>query len=209
MAEWYRRKTWTKIDEEEFFTKLGRARKGSREQYLKIQAIELITTKDDSLIDIAETLLQKFLTDYPDDMFNRSSVLGSLGRIYQHKKNIEKASEYYKQAIAFEETFPRVKTNAYLEYAELVVKNKVITEYEFVGRIINDKIPSLMFPVEKYKAAAILSIIYNYWGKSDLANQFAKLAEQNANAETSGFRYHKYLGLVQKENRWLDKLVKP
>ena len=56
MKEWYRRKTWTKIDEEEFFVKLGRARKDKRAQYLKIQAIELVETKDKRLLKIAETL---------------------------------------------------------------------------------------------------------------------------------------------------------
>jgi len=42
MADWYRRKTWTKTDEEEYFAKLGRARKDGRAQYLRVQAIELI-----------------------------------------------------------------------------------------------------------------------------------------------------------------------
>ena len=46
MAEWYRRKSWTKTDEEEFFAKLARARKDGRAQYLKIQAIELVETED-------------------------------------------------------------------------------------------------------------------------------------------------------------------
>ena len=45
MADWYRRKTWTKTDEEEYFAKLGRARKDGRAQYLRVQAIELIETK--------------------------------------------------------------------------------------------------------------------------------------------------------------------
>ena len=59
MTDWYRRKTWTKIDEEEFFAKLGRARKDGRAQYLKIQAIELLYTNDKKLLVVAETLLKK------------------------------------------------------------------------------------------------------------------------------------------------------
>jgi len=35
MADWYRRKTWTKEDEREFYLKLGRARRDDRGQYLK------------------------------------------------------------------------------------------------------------------------------------------------------------------------------
>jgi hypothetical protein len=48
MKDWYRRKTSTKVDEEEFFTKLGRARKDGRAQYLNIQAIELVETRTTS-----------------------------------------------------------------------------------------------------------------------------------------------------------------
>ena len=38
--DWYRRKSWTKSDQEEFFAKLKKAKKHKRAQYLKIQAIE-------------------------------------------------------------------------------------------------------------------------------------------------------------------------
>ena len=67
MTDWYRRKTWTKTDEEEYFDRLGRARKDGRAQYLRVQAIELIETKEDNLLSVAETLLNKILTDYPDN----------------------------------------------------------------------------------------------------------------------------------------------
>ena len=60
--DWYRRKTWTSTDKEEFFTKLGRARKDGRAQYLKIQAIELVETKNKKLLEVAEMLLNKMLT---------------------------------------------------------------------------------------------------------------------------------------------------
>ena len=81
MTDWYRRKTWTKIDEEEFFTKLGRARLFNRAQYLKIQAIELVFTKNKELLKVAETLLKKMLAEYPDDNFNKRDALNTLGDI--------------------------------------------------------------------------------------------------------------------------------
>lgn len=64
-----------------------------------------------------------------------------------------------------------------------------------------------MFPVVKYKVNSILSIINKHNGKQDEAAHYAELAEQNANAETSGFRYHKNLGVVTERETWLDKLV--
>jgi len=45
MIDWFRRKTWTEADENEYFKKLGRVRKWSRPQYLRIQAFELVSTE--------------------------------------------------------------------------------------------------------------------------------------------------------------------
>jgi len=207
-TEWYRRKTWTKSDEEEYFAKLGRARKDRRAQYLKIQAIELAETKDPELLDIAETLIQKLLSDYPDAEFERSSSLNTLGDIYKIREKFDKAIEYYKQAIDFEEIYPGVLTQAYLEYSELVVKLKKQEHYDFVEKIVSKRIQDSIFPLEKYKAFAILSIVNNYKGNKDKAENFAALAEQNASAKTSGLRYHKYLGVVNERDDLLDKLEK-
>ena len=103
MADWYRRKTWTKTDEQEFFAKLARARKDGRAQYLKIQAIELVETEDKTLLKVAETLLNKMLTEYPDDNFEKGSALHTLGVIYKLNDNYELAIDFYKQALDFDE----------------------------------------------------------------------------------------------------------
>jgi tetratricopeptide (TPR) repeat protein len=208
MADWFRRKTWTEIDEEEFFAKLGRARKDGRGQYLKIQAIELAETQDNELLNVAETLLVKLLTDYPDDNFNKSSAFQILGDIYKMKTNFEKAIDFYKKAIDFEKIFPNVKTQAYLDYSELVVKSGNIDLFDELENILLERYSGLLFPTEKYKVNSILSIINKYKGRQEQAKHFAELAEQNANSDTSGFRYHKYLGVVTERDTWLDKLVR-
>jgi hypothetical protein len=44
--DWYRRKTWTAEDREEFFTRLRRSRGAfHKAQYARIQAFELLTTR--------------------------------------------------------------------------------------------------------------------------------------------------------------------
>jgi tetratricopeptide (TPR) repeat protein len=208
MTDWYRRKTWTKTDEEEYFAKLSRARKDGRAQYLKIQAIELVETKDLKLLDAAESLIQKLFADYPDDKLERSSSLRTLGDIYKYRQQFDKAIEFYKKAIEFETTYPNVLTQAYLEYSELIVKLKKEDHYDFVEQIVSKRIKGSMFPIEKYKAFSILSIINNYKGDKDKAEDYAALADKNATAETSGLRYHKHLGIVTKRDSLLDRLVK-
>jgi tetratricopeptide (TPR) repeat protein len=208
MTDWYRRNTWTKADEEDFFAKLNRARKEGRPQYLKIQAGTLVATKDLILLKVAETLIQKLFSDYPDDRLERSPSFKILGDIYRCRDDFHQAMAFYKQAIDFEETFPNVLTQSYLDFSELAVKPNAEEHYPLVEKIVSKRIEGSLFPLEKYKAFSILSIINNSKGDKDKAEQFALLAEQNASAETSGLRYHKYLGVVTKRDTFLDKLVK-
>lgn len=206
--DWYRKKTWIKEDEEHFFAKLNRARKTSRAQYLKIQAIELIETKNTKLLDIAEELLNKMLTEYPEDKFNRSSALNSLGEIYELRNDYEIALSYYKKSVEFEKDYPNVQTQSYLSYSEINIKLKNTDKYDQIRKMLEPKLQESIFPIQKYKISSILSIIHSHNDEFEKAKEYQKLADENANSETSGLRYHKYLGIVEKRIGWLDKLLK-
>jgi tetratricopeptide (TPR) repeat protein len=156
-------------------------------------------------------LINKLLSDYPDDKLEISSSLNTLGDIYKYRKKIDEAIKYYRKAVDFEKIYPNDISGAYLSYAELVVKFKKENHFRFVEHLISTRLledEEMYFPVEKYKAYSILAIINKYKGNAGKAAKFALLAEENASAETSGFRYHKYLGLVTKRDNRLDKLVK-
>lgn len=206
--DWFRKKSWSKEDELDFFQRLGRAQKVSRPQYLKIQAIELLATGNSALLHDSEALLNRVLEEYPDTLFEKASVLHTLGEIEKQRENWSKALDYYKQALEVEQNFPQVKTQAYLDYSELVVKTKDIAHYEHVKGLLRSRADGYLFPVEKYKAYSILSIINYFEGNDAKAKQYALMADENANSETSGLSYHKHLGVVEKRNSWLDRLVK-
>ena len=206
--EWYRRKSWTKKDKEEFFTNLNRARKYNRAQYLKVQAIELIDANNPKLLEIAKSLLIQILEEYPEENNEISSALNSLGDIYRKQNNSEKALTYYKKSIDFEEVYPNVRTESYLTYSELIIKSQQTDKYTFVKELILKHFNSLIFPIEKYKTASILSIIYKKENDFKSAALYKNIAEENANKENSGLQYHKYLGVVNERDKWLDKLVK-
>lgn len=207
MSDWYRKKTWAKEDEEHFFTKLARARKDGRAQYLKIQAIELLYTKDNKLLKIAKELLQKVLDDYPDDNLEKSSVYKTFGDIFLLEKNLEKAIEYYRKAIDFEKVYPNVKTNSDIIYSELIIKNKLTNEYLNVEKILEEKISGLLFPIDKYKVFSMLAILNYYNSNIQTAKEYAQLANENAQAETSGLRYHKHLGIVSERDDFFDRII--
>jgi tetratricopeptide (TPR) repeat protein len=211
MTEWYRRKTWNKTDEEEFFAKLRRARKSGQAQYLKIQAIELIETKGKLQLDAAEILLNKVLTGYPDDKIERSQTLNSLGEIYVLRENYDKALDYFRQALNFEKVFPNIKTTAYLNFSETVVRTEKTELYGEAENILTEEIKkdTLKFPAQNYIMYSVLSIISEFKGDLEDAKKFAELAKKNATTGTNTLwnPRKRNIGIVKERKTWLDKLV--
>ncbi|MEN2412767.1 hypothetical protein [Flavobacterium mesophilum] len=207
-TDWYRRKSWSKTDEKEFFAKLSRARKSGRAQYLRIQAIELVETKEPNLLEVAKELLYKVLSEYPDEISEKGPVFHALGEIFELENNILKALEYHKNAVDFEKTFRYVITPSYLDYSEIVVKNQFKDLYPIAEEMLENRASGLLFPIEKYKVYSLLAIINEYNSKVEIAKKYSELANENANAKTSGLRYHKHLGIVEKRDSLLDKITK-
>ena len=90
---------------------------------------------------------------------------------------------------------------------KMIIKGGLKNNYDFVEELISSRMTGLSFPIEKYKAYSILSSIYRHKKELVQARYYAALAEQNATAEDSGFRYHKDLGLVERRDVDLDRLV--
>ncbi len=211
MTNWYRKKTWTTKDEEEFFAKLGRAREYNRVQYLRVQATELIETKDKYLLSVAETLLNKILTDYPDDKTNKSQTYNSLGEIHKLREDFVTALMYFQKALEFENEFPNVITTAYLNFSETAIRLNKTNLYDDVEKLLTRKINKnqLAFPSEKYITYSAMAIIFQYKGDTKQASVYAELAESNATAQTNLLwnPQKRKLGLVKNRITWLDKLV--
>jgi tetratricopeptide (TPR) repeat protein len=207
MKDWYRNKVWSKEIENEFFYKLQKARKYNRAQYLKIQAIELIETNKLDLLKVAESLLKTVLEEYPENKIEQSTTLNSLGDIYRIRKEYDTAIEYYKKALDFEKIYPNVLTQAYLNFAELILKTEKYELFNYVQELILPRIDKLLFPVEKYKVFTILSIINQKKGNSVQAEKYFKIANDNAELKTSSLRYHRYLGIVKNRDNSLEKLL--
>jgi tetratricopeptide (TPR) repeat protein len=187
MTDWYRRKTWTKTDEEEYFVKLGRARKDGRAQYLRVQAIELIETKDINLLSVAETLLNKILIDYPDNRNEKSQTYNSLGEIYKLREDYETALEYFQKSLDFEKEFPNVITTAYLNFSETAILTKRTDLYDEIENLLIEKInkDTFKFPIENYIMYSVMAVISEFKGNLEQAKMYENLAEKNAIIKTN------------------------
>jgi tetratricopeptide (TPR) repeat protein len=207
--EWYRKNTWTKNDEDEFFSKLKKSRTDfNKAQYLYIQAITLYSTKNIKLLNVSLMLLDKLFTDYPDEIFIKISAFKLLGDIYCKMKKYEIALENYNSAIELEEKDSGLQTQAYIHYSELVICLNKIELFEKAETLLLKKSLEMDFPIHKYKINAILAIINKQKNNLEKAKYYKELAEEAVNSTDSGFRWHKKLGLVIEKSKTLDKLMK-
>ncbi len=211
MIDWYRRKTWTKTDEEEYFAKLGRARKDSRAQYLRVQAIELIETKDENLLSVAETLLNKILTDYPENQIEKSQTYNSIGEIYKLRGNYETALEYFQKSLDFEKEFPNVITSAYLNFSETVICAEKTELYNNIENLLKEQLnkDTIKFPIQNYIMYSVLAVISEYKGDNEQAKIYADFADRNATTQKNSLwnTQKSKIGIVKDRIKWLDKLV--
>mgnify|MGYP000898971067 CR=1 FL=1 len=219
MGDWYRLNTWTKTDEEEYFAKLGRARKNGRPQYLRVQAVEFIETKDIYLMSVAETLLNKILTDFPDNRIEISQTYNLLGELYSLREEYETAIEYFQKSLDFEKEFPNVITGAFLNLSKTVIhaeKTELYDEIENINRTIktiNDDLKNghqLDFPVQNYIAYSVLTVIRKFKGDPEQAKIYEELAEKNAETRINSFwnPQKKKIGIVEHRIKSLDTQVR-
>jgi tetratricopeptide (TPR) repeat protein len=211
-TEWYRCESWTKAEEEHFFAKLARARKDGRAQYLRIQAHHLVESRNVRLLEAAESLLNKILTDFPDNRVEKSMTLSQLGSIYRIRGNNDRAIHYFKQAVDFEKEFPNVISGARLNFAEVVVEEGRTEFYNEVEEILVAEMErsGIHFPSHRYIGSSVLSVIYASKGDSVKAQFYADVAESSATANTNTLwnPRKKRLGLVENRKIWLDKKVR-
>jgi hypothetical protein len=207
MGDWFRQKSWNDEIEGNFFKKLARARIQLRPQYLKIQAIELIATQNPTALAAAEMLLQQFLADYPDNKIDRSASFKCLGDIYKLRGELMPSLEYYKKAIEYEAIYPNVQTDAYLDFAEIVIKLEKEALYPLVLSLILSRVENNPFPIEKYRSYSFLAIISFRKGELGPADQYSSLAAQSASTKQSDFYYHRDLGIVSEKEKWIESLL--
>lgn len=212
MEDWYRRKTWTKTDEKEYFAKLGRARKDGRPQYLRVQAVEFIETKDIYLMSVAETLLNKILTDFPDNRTEKSQTYNLLGELFSLREEYETAIEYFQKSLDFEKEFPNVITGAFLNLSKTVILAEKTELYDEIENLLKEKINGhqMDFPVQNYIVYSVLAVIRKFKGDPEQAKIYEELAEKNAETRINSFwnPQKKKIGIVEHRIKSLDTLVR-
>lgn len=201
--DWFRRKTWTPKDREDFFERLRRSRGAfNKAQYARIQAYELLATCSRNAYLAALELLDMILAEWYAD--------AQLASVYHHRAecfvglgDLPRAIDDYRQVFQTQRVRKGELTMAHLDFGWLAATTPLPELHdEALAALREFHIASCdAFPISRYRAQAIQALIFDYRGQREQARGYARVALEAAAAKHSGFRYHAKLGLVESPDK--------
>ncbi|HEY4185675.1 MAG TPA: hypothetical protein VGP07_11435 [Polyangia bacterium] len=196
-AEWFRRSSWTSVDETDFMARLKRScTVFHKAQYLRIQALHLVQDADPPLHEAALGLLDLLLRDYPDRSQvaaaheQRARSLDALGRGVD-------ALDELRLAMEAERAHPGMQGHAYLEFAELVLTLGRKDLFSGALAVLGGRRSAEIFPVVRYRKSAAAAFLCDELGLHGESRAHATDALVAAAKTASPFRYRRSLGLVK------------
>jgi tetratricopeptide (TPR) repeat protein len=197
--DWFRRQVWSAGDERDFFARLGRSRtQFHKAQYLRIQASVLADTDDDSLIRTALALLQKLFAEFPEPSQLPLAYIQA-AKCYERLADLPKATEQFRLALVAEARIPTIDSRASIEFPWFVVCHGLSNLHDEAVAVLDTA--DLVFPVQRFKAAAVRAFVANGRGQAASAAEHAREALDAAETRRSPFSRHPSMGLVGQEYR--------
>jgi tetratricopeptide (TPR) repeat protein len=187
---WFRNETWTDEIEARFFEKLRRARANNQGQYLRIQAYHLQTIAPEVSLRLIEHFFRLA------DRFDEASAYLARAKAYQKLGKIEDSIQAFHDALATEEARPSIQTNAWLDFAIMVVTLGRVELYDEVVELIDKRWKQAVFPVQHFRQFAALAIIARDRGDLQKAKELALKAMESAERNHSGLSNHASIGLL-------------
>lgn len=198
--DWYRNKDWNAEIEEVFEQKLRRAR--DKSQYLRIQASYLTKTHPKVALDLID---RYFGLGEHFDM--ASAYLGKAEALIA-LNDIDGALVAYEAAIQRERQYPKLITQAYLDFPCFVLANEIEHMYARALYVLENEQRLLMFPDDRYRAHGARALLLHHFKRTDEAQASAAIALAAAKEVQSGFHYHQKVGTVRDaEDEFYTKLA--
>lgn len=178
--------------------RLSRSRKTyNKAQYTRIQAVELLATKDPKLIQPALELLDMALSEWPGEVSQLASTHHHRAECFLLLDNVDAAISEFRETFECQRKNGRWLTCAHIDFAWLIATENLSDYFdEAIGRL-EEFGGQEIFPLLRYKFAAARALIAHERGEIQAAG-WAKLELEEAAKTHTGFRYHPTLCLVEK-----------
>ena len=206
--DWYRRTNWTLRSSTEFENKLSRSR-GSRSEYLRIQALTLASTRKRKLADPAIHLAERFLEENPGGLF-RAQAYSTLALAYSTLGKRTEAIDAHRSAMEAEIAQPNVRGYCYLDFAWFVAFQNLTDLYDEATDALsagfNER--DLIFPVNQFRYFGALAIFAEHGENTAKVHRLASSALDAAAASVGPFSRHPSLGVVVRCDRKILRRLK-
>lgn len=198
--EWYRNTDWNAEIEATFEQKLRRAR--DKSQYLRIQASYLTKTHPKVALDLIDRYFDL------GEHFDMASAYLSKAEALIALNDIDGALVAYEAAIQRERQYPKLITQAYLDFPCFVLANEIEHMYARALDVLENEQRRLMFPDDRYRANGARALLFHHFARTDEAQACAVIALAAAQEVHSGFRHHPKVGVVrQTEDEFYTKVA--
>jgi|SRR5262245_11921624 len=187
-GDWFRHAEWDIEIQAEFDAHLRRAR--DKVQPLKIQAALLAERHPKVALQLLERYFESGDTLFLADAFcTQAEARAVTGDVWG-------AAESYAAALTREAEFPNVKTSSFVEYPLLVAQHRLKERYGDALRVLAARESDVIFPIQRFMWHAAHALILAAQGERTQARSEANMALAAADESSSGFRYHRSLGLL-------------
>jgi hypothetical protein len=192
--DWYRGTDWSAQTQELFETKLARARRASRAQYLRIKGVELTAAADVATRSDGRDLLRRVVTDYPSDVLQATWAHRDLAASLAEDNEVEEAAAHYSAAL----TSDRPEPSAAVGLAEVIAAACWAHRYEealalLVG--VGSEDARAPFPATRFRWNLVAARLSDRLGKREDARELAAIALRCLDQTQSPFPRHRSIGL--------------
>ena len=201
-GDWFRRHSWTKADQAEFFARLGRS--GTpfhKAQYARIQAYELHQAGGARYAREALELLDMIVESWMGDA-QRGSVHHQRAECLRDLGRDAEAIQAYCDTFAEQRRSPSDLTNAHLDFAWWISASGKRDLFDEAMSVLEEfsRDAGITFPASVYLAEGARALIQYARGDRDGASIHARQALDAAELKHSGLRYHPTVGLVRRRD---------
>ena len=213
--DWYRNTEWNDQIESEFESRLKRSRGNyNKAQYLRIQASYLLDTKKNELQEKGVELMERVISEYPEEKFSSIHGIEQLGEFYLKKESFVKAEKYLRQVIEYyyNETRSGTSGMADLKLCESILKSEQIEKFEEAYEMATVKFKEtggeLFFNSDKYYYADLMANLCYKMERKDEARIYAQSAIELSKITEPQFNRHKTIGIIKVVKEKLEQLKK-
>lgn len=203
---WFRKFTWTKEDQEDFFTHLEESDNPyHKAQYIRIQALHLQDVGNPYTISGAIKLLELLIEKWPEPSqmamahLQRAECFIALG--YN-----EEAAQAFRASLEAKRVHPDSIADTPLSFGMFAIIRELTDLYDEVVDVLDEFLDASMRPADEYQYYAIKSVIAAHGNDADKARDYAREAINAAQKVYSGTHYDK-LGLKIKPESITETII--